>query len=494
MPEESPVRKTQDNLPAQSEPLPKSFMMKYGAGQAIELLVNNAIGLVLLVYLTAVAGLDPDIAGLVLLISMLVDAFADPLIGSWSDRCNSRLGHRHPFMFLGLILLPVSVIGLFKLPLGMSPMMTFFYVLALNIVMRVANSLFILPYSALLAELSNDYEERSQMMVYRLFFAVLAWGVALWMSFGVFFGEKGAFADRSAYFSFGLLIAALILVFGAVTAFGTLSKTKDMMRPMEDKPTAARFFSEVFQLFQNSAFVSIFLGSLIFMVAAGFLNSIQLHAFTYFWQLGPKDIQMVTVSLPLGMLIGVPFTSWLIARVEKRTLMLIAVGILVTAFGFAPVIAMSGAFDIGSGVALAIVLVTSLVFGLGSGLSFMASGSMIADTTDQHDLLFNVRREGLCFASLVFASKGAIGLGGLAAGLSLEFIGFPKAPTSPEGALMLTPDVIQALGMLWGPGYAFCLLASLPFFLRFKLNRAAHNLVLIQLAKRNESITRLADS
>ena len=67
-------------------PLKKGFMLIYSTGQAPEMLIAGIVGTFLLFYLTSVCGLRPDVAGLVLFISLAIDALADPLIGAISDR------------------------------------------------------------------------------------------------------------------------------------------------------------------------------------------------------------------------------------------------------------------------------------------------------------------------------------------------------------------------------------------------------------------------
>ena len=195
-------------------------------------------------------------------------------------------------------------------------------------------------------------------------------------------------------------------------------------------------------------------------------------------------MQIPTVAQPVGMMISVPVSMWLVKTVEKRTIMFVAI------FGFAitycilPFLKDLGTLATNPLIPLSLVIVGSLVFGAGSGFSFIASGSMVADATDEHDLLFGIRREGLYFASLIFGTKAALGLGGMLAGLGLQLIGFPSDPTGAEGAAQLTPQVIERLGLLWGPGFAFCILCAAPFFYAYKLDRATHVKILHEINSR----------
>ena len=466
-------------------PLKKSFVLTYSTGQAIEVLISGVVPIFLLYYLTSVCGLRPDVAGLVLFISLAIDAVADPLIGASSDGWKSRWGRRHPFMIVGAIILPIAVIGVFILPTDLPAAWIFGYVLFFNILMRVSASFFIMPYAALLAEFSSDYEERAQIMIYRLAFAVVVFAACLWVTFEVFFRGEDALSRASSYVPFAFLLAGIILVAGLRSTFGTLPAAKMLVHPPETHPPMSRLVHEILQLFRNPSFVSLFLGALVIMTAMLYVNSINLHVYRYYWNLTPEQMQMPTVAQPAGMLISVPLSLWLIKVIEKRTIVLIEIGALSIAFGVPPLLKMLGLLPAEGLAALSFVIASGAVYGMCMGFGFVAFGSMVADAVDEHDLLFEIRREGLYFASLVFASKAATGLGGMFAGFGLQLIGFPSDPPSPEGAAQLTPHVINMLGFMWGPVFAIGALISVPFFLSYKLDRKRHENVVRAINARN---------
>ena len=462
-------------------PLKRSLVLAYSAGQIIEIMMLGVVATFLLIYLTSVCGLRPDVAGLVLFISLAVDAVLDPLIGAGSDGWKSPWGRRHPFMIVGLIVLPIAIVGVFILPTGLPASWVFGYVLAFNIIMRVATSFFILPFAALLPELSSDYAERARIMIYRLILAVVAWAAVLTFAFQVIFRGEDSLSLASSYVPFAFLLAGVILTSGLVSTFGTLSAAKAVTRPPEMHPPLSRFSTEILQLFRNPSFVCLFFGATIFMTGSGFLTSLNIHALGYYWGLAPEQMQFPTVAQPVGMMISVPLSIWLVRTVEKRTIMFVAIFGFAITYSVLPFLRDFGTLAASSILPLSLVIVGSLVFGAGSGFSFIATGSMVADATDEHDLLFGIRREGLFFAALVFGSKCALGLGGMLAGLGLQLIGFPSDPTSAEGAAQLMPEVIERLGLLWGPGFAIFVLSASPFYYVYKLDRAKHVRILHEI-------------
>ncbi|GIS19826.1 MAG: hypothetical protein CM15mP120_17420 [Pseudomonadota bacterium] len=63
---------------------------------------DNAFSYLLLIYSNNCLGVPGYLSGLALALAMVWDAFTDPLLGHWSDKSNTRIGRRHPFMYTSL--------------------------------------------------------------------------------------------------------------------------------------------------------------------------------------------------------------------------------------------------------------------------------------------------------------------------------------------------------------------------------------------------------
>jgi GPH family glycoside/pentoside/hexuronide:cation symporter len=94
-------------LKARSESLSLRTKLAYGVGELGGEIPNNILVFFLLFFLTSVAGLNPTLAGSVLLIGKVWDAINDPIVGILSDRTRSPLGRRYPWMLVGAIPLGV---------------------------------------------------------------------------------------------------------------------------------------------------------------------------------------------------------------------------------------------------------------------------------------------------------------------------------------------------------------------------------------------------
>lgn len=462
------------------------FKLAYGSGQMVDAATQAALGTFLLFYLTTVCGISPDLAGIVLFLSLAIDAVADPLIGAASDHHRSRWGRRLPFLAGALLPLAASTTALFALPSSLSGSILFAYVLGLNIVVRVSLSIFSLPYSALAAEVSHDYHERSSIMAYRSLFIVLGTVACLGLAFSFIFSGPSGLQTREAYPLLGLLVAFLTTLSGLTCILGVAREVRALPQVHSQRGaagTAGGFFRDIARLLHNPTFMKLFAGAIIVLIGSGSALALNLHAYRFYWGLSAEQIQLPTLALPAGMLIGTPFAVQLLQHVEKRTGVLIAIVLLAVSQGSLPLLNMIGVLPSGNPL-LGLLIANGTIFGICSNLCFICFYSMAADAIDEHDHLFGVRCEGLYYASLTFAAKAATGVGSMMAGLGLKWIGFP-AGNSPTDLASLSPSTVSGVGLLWGPGLAALLFLGAPFFLAYRLDRRRHEGLIRELRCRN---------
>ena len=171
----------QDKLHASSPPNVKlGFPTKlaYGAGDMGAGMTANLIAFSFLIFLTNAAGLSPIAAGMVLLIGKVWDAINDPIVGVLSDRTHTRWGRRHPWMFLSAIPFGLTFVLMWLVPnLGksdsnfwVSPL--FWYYVVVSVFFQVFYTATNLPYTTLTAELTQDYDERTELTSFRLAFSL----------------------------------------------------------------------------------------------------------------------------------------------------------------------------------------------------------------------------------------------------------------------------------------------------------------------------------
>ena len=470
---------------ARGAPLGKAFKAAYGSGSLAYGVVTAGFDIFLLFYLTAVCGMSGTLAGAAKLIALLVDAVVDPAIGLASDRIRSRWGRRVPFMAVSLLPFAGALGLIFSIPASLEGTALFLYVTALLIVLRVALSGFVLPFTAVGAEVTDDYRERASIVSYRLTFQNAGVLCCVVLGLGVFLSGPGGLLARDQYVPFAWACTAVVLIAGAISIEAVRRALPRLHGArLEQGPFLAGFLREMIELMRNRSFLLLSGTVLIYFIAYATWSSLQLHATRYFWQLDPFAIQLVLLSPTLGPLLGAPISAFALRHIEKRTLS-IAAFLAISLFQvWPPLFQLYGPFPLAPSDAAIVLFFNGLLVGTAIMIGGIGFQSMLADTADEHEWLFGVRREGLFFSGLTLAYKAASGVGVLVAGVALDVIRFPTALAAAGPAPVISRDVLDSLALIAGPlPAAFAATAPL-FLLGYHLTRKRHGEIILQLQQR----------
>jgi GPH family glycoside/pentoside/hexuronide:cation symporter len=466
--------------------LPFGQKLGYSAGQAVDGIVSQSLGIFLLFYVTTVCGLPGGLAGIALATGLVVDAVMDPLIGSSSDGWRSRLGRRLPFMLAGLPAVALLFVAIFTLPKGLSTMALFAWLTLLSVLLRIAMSLFILPYSAVGAELSDDYAERSSIMAWRWGIGMLGTLLAVVLGFGLFFAGQGGMTHRAAYTPFALTLAGVIIVGGSISA-RVVGRTLDRQHPPAtgDGGLHTRVLRELGEVFRNRSFRILFGSAILFFSALGTHATLGLHTNTFFWHFTSAQTQMVTLAVFVGLLLGAPLAGPALKRLEKRTVLIVGLIGLAVSETVPAGLRLLGLFPFEGDTLMWILSGIVFIGGILMAAAAIAFASMMADAADEHEHLFGARREGLYFAGWAFAGKAAAGVGALIAGLVLQVIAFPTNIAARGGMAARLPDgMVHWLGFFYGPGAGLLYLGAILATFLYRLDAAGHAGIMRDLNER----------
>jgi len=253
----------------------------------------------------------------------------------------------------------------------------------------------------------------------------------------------------------------------------------------DDTSFLAGFSRELVELAQNRSFLLLFGTVLIYFLAYTTWTSLALHAARYFWKLDSFAIQWVVLSATFGPLLGAPISAIALRHIEKRTLSIGAFLAIALLQMWPPLLQLYGPAPLAPATAAVMLFVNGLLVGTAIMVGGVGFQSMLADTADEHEWLFGVRREGLFFSGLTLAYKASAALGGLIAGVALDAIRFPTDLASKGPAVVIPNEVLAKLGLIAGPlPAAFAALAPL-FLFGYHLTRKRHAQIIADLEQRH---------
>jgi Na+/melibiose symporter-like transporter len=131
-------------------------------------------GLLLLIYLTDTLGVPAWAAGAIALAPKVIDLAVNPVLGSLSDRSMHRHGTRRRWLLLGAVTLPPAFVVMFAVPSAVTGAAAAGWVTVTFVACVVAFASFQVTYLVLPAEITDDYQERTDLMSWRIAFLALA--------------------------------------------------------------------------------------------------------------------------------------------------------------------------------------------------------------------------------------------------------------------------------------------------------------------------------
>jgi Na+/melibiose symporter-like transporter len=462
-----------------------------GIGALPDVFKNFAFHTLLLFYYSQVLGLPPVRASFAIGAALVVDAVFDPLVGSFSDNLKSRLGRRHLLMYVSALPLGIALYFAFTPPVGASEGALFAWLFAFAVLTNMAMSIYVIPWTALYAEFSDDYAERTTIVTYRYALGLLGGILFTFAVWTFIFPSTPAFhpgqLNPHGYRRFAPALALAVMATVLITTHLTRREIPYLLQPSRQVShrDALRVLKEVLGIFTNRDFVLLFTGSLITAGLNGTTTALGLYMQTYFWGLSPENLRWFAIAV-LGAVAAFVAVGPLERRLDKRTVLitcfalLILDGLVVIGLRLLGILPANGSPLL---IGILIANETSRAF-LGTVLGIMFA-SMLADTLDLQELRTNRRQEGVFAAALSFSGKATAGVGTVMAGLILQYaVGWP-ARVLP-GAV--DPVLVTRLGVI--VGMMIPLLFFIPISLGkfYRLTREVHAGIRQQLTARRATV------
>ena len=447
----------------------------YVSGEGATSITMGGMGNFALLFYTQVLGMSPELAGIAFFVSTIWDAVTDPLMGTISDRTSSRFGRRHPYMLVGGIALCLSFLALWFVPESFQgEKMLFWYLLVVNIMVKTAFTVFVVPHTALGFEICKIDEDNARVQGIRFGFNmainVLFGGLGWIIFFGNEVAADGTIIDgtkiHANYLTMGSVLTPVALLLVVLCVFVTF-KYADKRVVAEGGETMGdhvkAFIHDLKDVYGDKMvwFVFGFLGIAQFSMIV--VSQVQMFTYIEYMHFSSYEKTFVHTGGMIGFMIGSLLLGSLVKRLDKKK-----TGYCAMVIGSGACLGLFVVFTGGLMAPESIPLfeinaqafhLSTVVFGLLQMIWWGACGvlvplavSMIADLSSLKKLQTGEVTEGRYAAGFSFFLKGASAFGMLVAGYLLKGVGYVSGAENQSAE---TVDNLALMTFTIGPIFLF---------------------------------------
>jgi len=454
----------------------------YGLGSIAFGVKDNGFQTILLPFYNQVVHLPPQLVGLALAVAMIFDAIFDPIVGQISDNLRTRWGRRHPLMYAAAVPVAISYLLLWNPP-HWSQGALFVYLVAVAVITRTFITFYEVPSSALVPELTQDYDQRTSFIAYRIFFGWYGGMTMLVLAYSVFLQPDAAHEvgqlNDVGYSHYGLTAAIVMCVAILISAWGTHRFIPYFRKPAAERKSLVQYAKEMVATLSNKAFLILMLSGIFFYTAVGLVFALNFYVNTYFWLLTSSQLSFLALSTFLSVFLAFVISPAISRRVGKKIgfVSMFMTGLLISTLPLG--LWLIGLFPSAHSPNLVGALFVFGVFSqtLTIGASIMLV-SMLADIVEASETTTGRRSEGLFFAGSAFLQKVTTGLGLFASGAVLWAAGFPSNAVPGK----VDPAVVDRFLLIYVPLDGVLFLISLLVIWFFPITRESHRETLQTLA------------
>ncbi len=440
--------------------VPLSVKLSYASGEIAIGFSQTVIAILFLFYLTDVAHLPAILAGLVIYIGVFWDAVSDPVMGMISDHTKTRLGRRRIYFLVAAVPYGLSFFCCFALPETANTAALFAVATAAYLFHTTATTVYLVPYRTLTAELTDDYDTRTNIVGWLMAFNIPAALVAAAFALPLI----RAFGGGSAgYRTMGLIFGVIMAVSGLVSFLGTredprfiphekrLSLVGSMKTALSNKP------------FMAVAWVFVFAWVGVAFVQTSMMYYMKYCLFIDQWA------DYIFFLLYLASFAFIPLWVKVSDRYGKKAAFYWGMAVMIPCLVILSVLPESAAW-----------LTFALAFTAGIGASSVSviTISVVPDVIEYDELKVGIRREGFLYSLIFFAYKVAVACAIFFTGLFLDVAGYV------ENVFPQPASSLLAIRLLVGAVPVVMVLAAVWFMTRYPITKEMHEQIKEELAKK----------
>jgi GPH family glycoside/pentoside/hexuronide:cation symporter len=395
----------------------------FSLGMIGDRIFRDAPALLLLVFMTDDLAIPPGLAGVAIFIPKLLIMFIDPLVGTVSDRLETRWGRRRPLMLIGALLASASIVLFFHVPRFESGVEQAISMSLMIFVGFTGYSLYSVPYLVMASEIAGSDAERRKVMSWRVVFMAAGLSISAFAPGFVQAIGGGVAGYRSMSWLYGAICLSTMLT----TVFATGGTTRSTVRTVL-LPLAAQFRLVV----ANRRYLSLLLVGFLQKLGEGVGYGSFAYFCIYVVRQPLSGIGYVVLASTAGQMLAQPF--WLKASRRWPPATLYSLGVLGWCVNLLLWLAMKDQSQLW-------LIPLGLEAGATAGGFLMVTLAMLSNTmaADAAETGFN--REGIYSGVWLASEKLAFAGGALIVGVVLQLFGFIESadgaePVQPGSAVL----------------------------------------------------------
>ena len=443
----------------------------YGSGNLGYGIVNQVTSAYLVFYATAVLNIPGSLIGVAVAIGVIWDAVTDPVMGYISDNTRFKtFGRRHLYLLIGGIGTFVFNYLLWVVNPSIPVYAKFLWILIDLLAIKTFTTIYATPYTALGAELSSDYNERTSIQGFKMVFFLIGLCLATVMGMAIFFRPTAQFSigqlNPLAYRNIGITSSVLMLIF-AVSCYYTTKKYIPLLpKALNDDNNKSVGIKHMFRsfadAFKNKYYKYIVFGYLFTNIASAMVATIGMHVFTYTFSMHNNSIAIIIAAQFIVSIISQPVWVAISKKIDKKPAVIVGliISIIGTLFFLILVLARN---QIGSN--FIYMIPYSILVGFGTGGLFSLPLSMIADTIDLEEYNTGIRSEGIYYGCLTLSYKFSQSIAIFLLGILIDLVKF-------DSRLMMQAERTKfLLGLILPLGSITVLILALISYSKYDLDK-----------------------
>lgn len=401
--------------------LPLKHKILYGAAGITDLWSAFTIVRLQVPIFTIALGLSPTLVGIIMVVFRLWDGFSDPVFGWLSDNTRTRWGRRRPYIFIGSILIGLTMPLVFFVDKDWSHGATVTWIVVTGLLLYTSHSCWNVPYQGMLLELTADSRERTTLSAVRSYFQQFSSIVhgLLWffITLPVFATAGGEIDTMRGTRVIVTIMAVVSMGLGMLPALFL----REPYYKVAAKQTKASLWANFRLAFKSRPFLLLAGFSVFYIIGVNFAYG--LLAFARFYHVTRGDEVFAAkltgidgVIATVAAVAGVPVAQWVANRFGKSTALVAGAVIsifaaLLTWVTFTPSAPM-------------LSLISNPLFSFAGATIWVVIPSMTGDIADHDELMSGQRHEGAFASIFSWVVKMTISAGMVLPGPLIELFGF----------------------------------------------------------------------